>query len=222
MQYQLNIDIDQNGLTSIYNAGQVVTLVKSVVSAPLGGGNLPIAWVTFQPFLNNSVSWIENYNLYATTTSLQAGATIKQTSVTGVPVMTGWTYTFDKGQFTGAQGGGAGTYNMTNQQHGMFSFGLSQEAIVNNVTVNAPLNAIPVLFNEAATFTPEEKVSIFLTNVLNNGVVLSQVASNALSITLTSQSPTANIGFNDATNVFFQESAKLQDSFSLVRKLGRF
>jgi hypothetical protein len=223
MQYQLNIAIDSAGLEHIYNAGQSVTLVKSVVSNPLAGGNLPIAWVSFLPFQANSVSWIENYNLYATTTVLTAGATIVQTSVTGAPVLTGWTYTFAQGQFTGSQGGASGTYNTTNQQpNSMFNFGLSQQAMVNNVPVNAPLNAIPVLYNESASFTPQENVSLFLSNVSNNGVVLSQVASGALAVTLTSQSPTANIGFNDSTNRFYLQAAAQESPLSLARRLARF
>jgi hypothetical protein len=219
MQYQLNINIDNAGLNQIYNAGQAVTLVKSVVANPLGSGNLPIAWVTFQPLEVNLVSWIENYNIYATTTSLVAGATIVQTSVTGAPVLTGWMYTFAEGQFTGAVGGSASTYNMTNEQQGMFNFGLSQQALVNGTQVMAPLNAIPVLNNEQATFTPEESVSIFLSTSTNNGVVLSQVAGNALPVTLTSQNPTANIGFTDSTNSFYLLAAAQESQASLARRL---
>jgi hypothetical protein len=219
VQYQLSIGIDDAGLKAIYSANQSLTIVKSVVSNPLPGGNLPIAWVAFQPLEVNVVTWIENYNIYATTTQLQAGATIAQTSVTGAPVQTGWTYTFATGQFTGAQGGGASTYNMTNQQNGMFSFGLSQQAMVNNVPVNAPLNAIPVLNNESASFTPEETISIFLSNSANNGVVLSQVASNALTVTLSSQNPKASIGFNDSSNTFYLKAAATLAPHDFARQL---
>lgn len=222
MQYQLNISIDSKGLGQIYAAGQSVTLVKSVVANPLQSGNLPIAWVSFQPFQQNAITWIENYNLYATTTQLTAGATIVQTSVTGAPVLTNWTYTFAQGQFTGAQGGSASTFNMINQQQGMFSFGLAQQAVVNNVPVIAPLNAVPVLNNESASFTPQENVSIFLSMISNNGVVLSQVASNALTVTLTSQSATANIGFTDSSNTFYLLASAQQTPHSLARRLGQF
>ncbi len=219
MQYQLNIAIDNAGLTNIYNAGQAITIVKSVVSNPTSQGNLPIAWVSFQPLEENTVTWIENYNIYGTTTQLNAGATIVQTSVTGAPVQTGWIYTFAQGQFTGAQGGSTTTYNMNNQQGGMYNFGLSQQAIVNNVTVMAPLSAIPVLTNEGATFTPEETVSVFLSNSVNNGVVLSQVASNALVVQLSSQNATANIGFNDSNNTFYLSASAQVSSDSFARRL---
>ena len=183
MNYQINIDIDDKGLNAIYAAGQSVTLVKSVVSAPLANGNLPIAWVAFQPLETNLVSWIENYYLYATTTVLQSGATITMTSTSGAPVQTGWIYNFEQGQFTGVSGLG-NTFNTENEMNGLFNFGLAQQASVNNVTTLAPLNAVPVLFNEEASFTPLEQISIFLSSNVSNGSVISQVASNALNVTL--------------------------------------
>ena len=219
MQYQLSIAIDQAGVQQIYNLQQAITIVKSVVSSPLVTGNLPVAWIQFMPMEENTVTWIENYNLYASTSSLQAGATIQQTSITGVPIQTGWTYTFQNGVFTGASGGAGGSFNMQNEQGGTLSFGLSQQAMVNNVPVNAPLNAVPVGNNELASFTPEEKVSIFLSSMVNNGVVLSQVASNALPVTLTSQNPTASIGFTDSNNTFFQNSAAAETPAVLARML---
>jgi hypothetical protein len=219
MQYQLNIAIDNNGLHNIYAAGQAITIVKSVVSNPVASGNLPVAWINFQPLEENTVSWIENYNIYATTTQLNAGATIVQTSVTGTPVQTGWTYSFAQGQFTGAQGGSNLTYNMLNNQGSMFNFGLSQQAMVNNVAVMAPLSAIPVLTNESASFTPEETVSIFLSNSVNNGVVLSQVASNSLVVQLSSQNASANIGFNDSNNTFYLSASAQLTSGDFARRL---
>ncbi|HVG34217.1 MAG TPA: hypothetical protein VM911_14095, partial [Pyrinomonadaceae bacterium] len=108
------------------------------------------------------------------------------------------------GQFTGAAGGGQGTFNVSDQMTGAnFNFGLAQQATINNVTTLAPLNAVPVLYNEGASFTPQENISIFLSSSSNNGTVISQVASTALVVTLTSQQPTANVGFNDADNTFY-------------------
>jgi hypothetical protein len=220
MQYQINIDIDDAGLQKIYQAGQKVTLVKSVISNPVESGNLPIAWLAFQPLESNNVSWIENYYMYASTTVLQSGATIQMTSQTGAPVQTGWLYTFASGMFTGAQGGGADTFNLSNQMSNYnYGFGLAQYATVNNTQTFAPLNAMPVLYNEDATFTPIETVSIFLSSYDNNGVVISQVASNALTVQLTSQNPVANVGFNDSNNTFYLESSMASSGRDLAMRL---
>lgn len=219
MNYQINISIDNQGLQTIYNNGLYVTLVKSVVSQPVAQGNLPIAWVAFQPLQQNQVSWQEQFTMYATTTVLQAGATIVMTSQTNTPVQTGWTYTFEQGQFNGVSGGSQSTFNLANQQNGNFNFGLAQQAIVNNVQVTAPLNAIPVPYNMSATFTPLETISLFLASYSNNGSVISQVASNALVITLSSQNPVAQVGFNDATNTFYLQQAAYRTAHQFVGQL---
>jgi len=175
------------GLAAIYQAGQNVTLVKTSTQSPLAGGNLPVAWVSFDPLENNSIVWIENYYLYATTTLCQAGACIKMQSMTAGPAQTGVQYTFANGFFSALPGAGS-VFLMGNGTPAppSFNFGLAQEATVNNSAVFSPLNIQPVLYNCDATFTPLETVSIFLSSTENNGVVLSQVASQSLVVTLSS------------------------------------
>jgi hypothetical protein len=204
MQYQIEVNIDQQGLQSIYGANQFVTLVKSIGSTP--SATMPVAWLAFQPLESNTVTWVENYSLYATTTVLQSGASIVMTSQTEGPAQVGWNYTFQNGALTGVAGGAQGSFNLSNQMQGNFNFGLAQQATVNNVTTFAPLNAVPVLYNEQASFTPQEEISIFLSAYSNNGSVISSIAGNALAITLSSAQPSATLGFNDSNNTFYLET----------------
>ncbi|KUZ65821.1 hypothetical protein WI36_26060 [Burkholderia ubonensis] len=221
MDYQINISISSKGLDTIYDSGLFVTLVKSVISNPISGGNLPVAWVAFQPLHENQVSWEEQYTMYATTTTLQAGATIKMTSQTDTQIQPGWIYTFERGKFSEAQGGDPGTFNLRNQQStGSFSFGLAQPVLINNVQTSSPLNAVPVPYNVNATFTPIQKLSLFLSSYSNNGSVITAVASNALNITLTSTSPQANVGFNDQTNTFYLKKTGLRSTREFVGDLA--
>ncbi|HKS29528.1 MAG TPA: hypothetical protein VJS44_16995 [Pyrinomonadaceae bacterium] len=201
MDYEINISIDSQGLKQIYGAGQSVTLVKSIVSNPATTN--PIAWISFQPLQENQVSWQVDYYIYGTTTVLQSGATIIMTSQTDTPVQRGWTYTFAQGMFTGGSGTGTSFNVLNNTPTGSFNFGLAQQATVNNVKTIAPLNAAPVLYNQTGAFTPQEIVSIFLSSYSNNGTVITNVAGNALAVTLSSSAPTANVAFNDATNTFY-------------------
>lgn len=206
MQYELDINIDQTGVQRINSVNQLVTIVKSV-SPGLDAGNLPVAWITFEPLMHNKVTWIENYGLYATTQQLQAGATIDMTSTSQGTVQLGWTYSFAQGIFMGEQGAG-NTFNVENAYDTYpLAFGLAQQANVNGQTVYSPLNCVPVLYNQAVSFTPIETLSIFLSSYSDNGVVISQVAGNALVVELTSQSPVATIGFNDANNTFYLNPA---------------
>ena len=204
MQYGLDIDIDDAGLKAIQESGQAVTIVKSVVSSALATGNLPVAWLQFQPMETSSVTWSEDYYAYATTTALQAGAQIIRTSHTAGTVQPGWTYTLgDDGVFQGAGGGAPNTFSTYNDHGDALGFGLAQSAMVNGVPVLSPLNVNLLLNEETATFTPIETISVYLSAFVNNGVVISQVAGNALVVTLTSQAPTATLGFNDTSNSFY-------------------
>jgi hypothetical protein len=207
MQYEIDINIDDAGLQAIQSSGQAVTIVKSVVTNAVASGNLPVAWLQFQPMESNTVTWQENYYAYATTTNLQAGAKIIRTSHTAGNVQLGWTYTLNPaGVFVGAAGGGATTFTASNQHGDQLGFGLAQSANVNGVPVLAPLNVVTMLNNELATFTPIETISVYLSAYVDNGVVISQIAGDALEITLTSQSPSATLGFNDSSNSFYLAS----------------
>jgi hypothetical protein len=213
-QYQLDINIDADGVSSIVGANQAVTIVKCVTPFVMTAGvsktttnqvYLPVAWLEFQPFETNTVMWTESYEVYASPPVLTAPGTIQQLSSTPQQAQLGWIYTFQNNTFTGAQGGGgdAATYNLTNAQVTTFSFGLSQQAVVNGQsTTFVPLNAVPVMHNQQATFSPGKTVYIFLSTNLGNGVVISAVPDQALKVTLTPQTPVA-IGFNDATNTFY-------------------
>ena len=208
--YEINITIDPTGLTSIYNAKQSVALFKSVQST-VGLNHAqtttpcPIAWVVFQPFATNVVTWIESYCVYASTTHLTTGAVIFLTALTS-PAQTGQVYTLQYGSFTVASGGVIGAFTAENQASNGLSFGLVQQATVNNVPVSAPLSAQPVLYNQSAIITPSATLSVFLTSVSAGGTVLDRVPPSALTVNLTSQLQSVAVGFSDANNTFYLES----------------
>ena len=199
MKYSLNISIDSTAVKTINQSGQRVTLVKSKKSGAL-------AWVTFKPMENNLVTWEENYLIYATTTALQEGAVLNLESQTDQAVQTGSVYTLKDGVFTKGDGGAPGVFTAMNQDADGESFGLAQTAIIHGKPVLAPLNAIPVNHNQHVTFEPIETVSIYLSDIQDNGVVISDVTSDSLAVELTSETPNAKIGFNDASNTFFLQA----------------
>ena len=73
--------------------------------------------------------------------------------------------------------------------------------MVNGSSANSPLNAVTVMYNETAQFTPIEKLKVFLSGYQNNGYVISKVTGDALEVEYT-DSNTQSIYFDDATNRF--------------------
>jgi len=210
MPFQLNFQLDAASVQKINSAAQTITLVKSVRSSVMSAqssSDLLVAWLTFRPLMYDTVTWIDAYGLYATTQALQAGATIRMTSVSEGTIQRGWLYTFENGVFNGQSGSGT-TFNVQDgdSSYPMLTFGLAQQATVNGQIVYAPLNGVPALYNQQASFWPLEALSIFLSSYDDNGVVISRIPGSALVVELTAQNPAANIGFNSADNTFYLES----------------
>ncbi|HKS29527.1 MAG TPA: hypothetical protein VJS44_16990 [Pyrinomonadaceae bacterium] len=205
MQYEVKISIDNEGLKKIYDSYKSVTFVKNLSLTTGLLFNLPIAWLSFQPLQQNQVVWpADGYHVYATSTILRYGSVIGMAALTEPEARTGQLYIFEQGHFTVSEGGPPGAYNIFNQMEtGSFSFGLAQSASINEVQVLAPLSALPLLYNEEVSLTPEENILLFLSSYASNGTVIPQVSANALSIILSSSQPTVNVGFDNGTNSFY-------------------
>jgi len=196
MQYELIINIDQAGLDKIHANGQYVTLSQSVNSS------LNIAWITFQPCASNSLTWQEEYEIYASTTTVQPGACPVLTAQTGA-AQTGYVYALSAGSFTGEPGGQAGAYNALNKQGESVTVGLARNARVNGEPLFMPLNAVSVSNGGAVSFTPEVTVYLYLSQCNNSGTIISPVNEPVCAVTLTSANPMATLLFCDATHMFY-------------------
>ena len=209
MQYQINIKISPAGLQQIYAANQLVTLAKTSSDIP---GGFPLVWLTFQPFQLNQIVWNEDYSLYVTGTPLTLGSVITINSLTNGPAQLGWLYAFKSGFFQGQEGQGV-NYSAANQTSSTnpLGFGLAQSANVNGVSVLSPVNAVSLPVNQQVAFTPQEKVSIFLSSS-GNGTIIDSLPGNVLTVTLTPQNPVANAVYDDSAKSFKQVSENLAPS----------
>lgn len=199
--YSLTLKFTQADANAINAAGQKVVLVKSVT-----GGGSETAWVTFSPFQNNVVTWSEQYGIYASTSAVQAGATIVQSSSVDL-AQTGVEYPFQNNTFQSATTPTGWTVSPTayateNDNGGNYTFGLQQAASLNGAPVNpSPLNAVTVLNGQHAIFQPHETITVFLQSQVDNGAVISNVSSKTTTIDLTTDtSQTAT--YNSTTGTF--------------------
>ncbi len=207
--YNLNFTIDAAGVAAITGANQYITIVKQVNSSC--SASTVVAWLAFPAALMIPVSWQETYFLYATNQQAQVGVQLLAISMTTAPAIATLEYPFNSYQLFGAPSSGepAGTFAVNNQVgNDNWQFGLAQYALVGTAPTPAaiPLNILPVLNSGTATFVPEETVSIFLQSFSGNGVVITNVPDNALSVALSAGTPSANIGFDDSQSTFFLES----------------
>lgn len=201
--YELDIAFDTAGLDALSASGQKVTIVKQ------SSGGKQTAWITFTPQLANSVTWTEQYSVYSSTTNAQAGAKIITSSE--ATAIGGSSYTLNtSGYFNAGVPGivGPTQYQIINGDPDlligstpMVTGGLVQGASVNGSTVSAPMCAVGILYNQTALFTPIETVLVYTSSYSDNGIVISSVAGNALTVQYTTNT-TASIAYNDQNNQF--------------------
>lgn len=201
--YELDITFDSAGLDALSASGQKVTIVKQ------SNGGKQTAWITFAPQLANSVTWTEQYSVYSSTTNAQAGAKIITSSE--ATAIGGSSYTLNtSGYFDPGVSGivGPTQYQIINADPDlmigstpMVTGGLVQGASVNGTTVSAPMCAVGILYNQTAQFTPIETVLVYTSSYSDNGIVISSVAGNALTVQYTTNT-TASIAYNDQNNQF--------------------
>ena len=198
--YKLNIQFDSNGLRTLEAASQKVVIVKTTTPS-----TLPVAWVAFTPEETNTISWTEAYSVYGSTTQIGDGAIIETLSTN--TANGGFTYTFSGGLFDDGQS------NLPNNEYGivnndsdsqckLLTAGLAQVANGGGSGgVLTPLNATVVPYNETGTYTPVEKVQVFTAANMSNGLVISEIQSNAIEVDLTETTELA-IHYDDNENVF--------------------
>lgn len=199
--YALNVLFDPSDLQELRVVGERVTLIKSTSS----GGK--IAWVAFDPFQQNEVSWNESYYVYASKSEIQSGALIKKVSFK--LANSGEVYSFKNSIFeTGVPGGTPiNSYKVinVNDPPECLLFGLAQDVRVNGKKYNVnPINADPVLYNHNDEITPIEKVTIFMERKIASSMVLSDIKGTSLEVDLTAV-PEATVKYN-----------KLKGGFDLV------
>jgi hypothetical protein len=187
MDLKLNLSVSEQDLRTFKAAGMRVTIAK-----PVGSSAPNVTWLVFDPFMQNTIEWTEEYGLYASTVSMQAGTVITKMSDT-LPKDTesGKFYLFGNNQIPVFELNeanppspiGQGSFGVKNYMLGSdypyLTFGLIQAAVINNkATVPTFVNAAVLPPQTNAIFTPITTVYVWLQNAYRTGTVITDVQSN--------------------------------------------
>ena len=212
--YTLELEIDPKSLRIIKAAQLKVTLAKPVNAI---SEHPNVAWVVFDPFQGNTVSWEEEYSIYASATPItQNGAVISRITEAEFPASDATYYTLNHsatfaGPFTGSDAPGKGSYKVNNAmpstQYPFLTFGLEQEASINGSGIKpSPLNAAVVPAALSATFTPLTTVYVWLQAQFTSGTVITQVNGHASIVTFGGNIQKHTLAYNPDTGTFIPSS----------------
>lgn len=202
-QYRLNIEFNEKDLQTIYGANEKVIIVKHTA----GDVGEKVAWVSFQPFMHNTIDWETSFAIYVSNTAVQGGATINKLS--DKQAATKILYKFKEGVFKDAvplPDLSSNTYALSNEMgdYSSLTFGLAQSVVVNGAAfANHPINAIDVPFGQTANMTPIERVDVYLRNDINDGTVISHIVSVALPIEYGESESEHTVAYNGEIGKFY-------------------
>lgn len=185
-QFNLKVAFTPEQLGILYATGTNVIIAK-----PSDGRSPAVAWQVFRPMQSNTLSWKEEYGIYASNSDIRNGEVLNQFTSTPIGIETAKQYILQSnGVITGAGGGFPNAFMFLNQYSGKhyITAGLYQNAIINgnNSTGNA-VSATPVLMQSNAIMNPNTTIRIWLQ---------SQVVSNSIVTNITSPVTELKFGGN--------------------------
>lgn len=182
--YELNVLFTESDVQKINLNKQKLTLVKTLSS----GSQSALAWLSISPFEKNQITWSNTFGLYVSNTKVEAGAKIFKISAQN-PASDQHCYPFRNGIFIEPrklEEPFRNKYQIKNETAQDLTFGLTQGIVFNGNKFDAnPLNAVTVFENETATFSAIEKVKVYLSTCEDNGVVISEINSEAIELDFT-------------------------------------
>lgn len=202
--FSISTAFAQVDLERFYASGSNVVIAK-----PTGGSQPNVAWLVYRPLINNSVTWEENYGIYASNVDVKNGATLTQMSSTPFPAVPSMLYTMQPaGAITGPNTGGSpNSYAILNSYNnlpkGYLTMGLYQNATIDGSDVSGnAVSAAGVIFQSTAIMEPRTTVYLWLQSQVISNTVVTTVTSPMTKVTLTASSPAAALAYNAASGTF--------------------
>jgi hypothetical protein len=207
MDFNLNVAFTNEQLQILYITGTNVIIAK-----PTMGGQPNVAWLAFKPLQANTVSWSEQYGIYASTQSITNGAKLTQLSSVPVPAADNKLYTLqDSGVIAGPNPGGQpGAFTVLNQYSGKpyMTVGLYQNANVNGTDIlNNAVSAAPVLLQSTAAMTPFTTVYIWLQSQVTGNTVVTNVTSPMTALKFGGSIDSISVAYDSASGKFLPATA---------------
>lgn len=210
--FNLKTAFTDEQLRNIYLAG-----VNVIVAKPTGGTNPNVAWQVFKPMQANTITWKEEYGIYASTSEVRNGARLSQLSSVPVGAFENKLYTLEQNATISgpASGGKPNAYALTNKysQKEYMTIGLFQDANVNGTEIagNA-ISAVPVLLASTAVMTPYTTVYIWLQARVVSNTVVTDVTSPMTKLRFGGGVDTISVAYDSNSGKFIPTSDSARSS----------
>lgn len=198
-QYSLVLDVDDAALRRLSK-----TRVRIVVAKPSGNSKPNVAWLADEPGRTTTIRWDEAYGLYAAQVPVRDGAHIAIIAAAH-PAADCVIYPFAGMAFGDPVMDGLiprRHYDVRNDAAGAVTFGLLQEATINDRVVRAPLNAVVLPPGLTADFAAVKTVYVWMQAEIEGGSIISHVPADAAVVAFDPAHRVHRFRFDERTGTF--------------------
>jgi hypothetical protein len=180
-----------------------------IIAKPTKGEAPTVAWQSFQPFEENTVTWEEQYGIYVSSTGITHGAHLTRMSSTAVPAMEQKLYTLegdavfsDPPEGTTGSPGAFCAENKFGEPQAL-TFGLFQDAMVNGKPVHGnALSATSVPHANIIQMTPHTTLYIWMESDVSSNTVVTEVDSHQTEATFGGETTEISLAYDDGSGMF--------------------
>jgi hypothetical protein len=198
-QYSLVLDVDDAGLRRLSKAG-----VRIVVAKPSGNIKPTVAWLADEPSPITTIRWDEACGLYAAHVPVGDGARIAIVAAVH-PAADCMIYPFAGTAFSDPvmdERIPRRHYDVRNDGTAPVTFGLLQDATINDRVVRAPLNAVVLPPGLTADFAVTTMIYVWTQAGIEGGSIISHVPADAAVVAFDSAHRARRCRFDDRTETF--------------------
>ena len=208
-KFNLKISFTYEQLDSIYKTNSNVFIAKQGFK----NHEPNVVWQSFQPFEFNSISWEEEYGIYAAFPQNASGTILEKLSKVPVGVTENNLYTLEKsGVISGPKEGNLNDcFALTNhyQKHPFMAVGLYQGATVNGVKILENVVSFQYLLKASTAFMyPSNIIFIWIQSEVKNNSTLVGIETKVISpktqLNFKNENATINLAYHSTLGKFYQ------------------
>lgn len=210
-QFSLETAFTNEQLSILYITGSNV-----VVAKPTNNTAPNVAWQVFKPMQSNTLSWEEEYGIYASTSKIKNGAKLTQLSSVPVGAAMDKLYTLEPSAVISGpvKGGMPNSFSLVNKyaNRPYMTIGLYQDATVDGTEIagNA-ISAVPVLLSSTISMTPFTTLYIWLQSQVISNTVVTSVTSPMTKLKFGGDIENISVAYDSASGKFFPKSKTAVD-----------
>lgn len=209
--YQLKISLTSPQLEGLNHANSYIAVAK-----PSEGGNPTVVWQSIRPNKAISMTWEEQYGIYASESRVSAGATIDSVSSTDGMAVKGKGYRLlPSGVFVGPEGElSPNSYhakNLYSEPNQSLIMGLYQPAEVGSTLIPGnPVSYAPVGRGAEAIMTPYTTLYVWTQSEVKSKTFLTEVVSAKTKVVFGGSVTSVELEYESEEGIFVVKGGKTQ------------